>query len=119
MLLVDPTILTSQADVVGSAAANGHLYIKSGAGRLLVDIALGATPFAAAVAGVASLVAPVSAVAAATGTAVTFELRRSSLSLIVVGSVGSAAGELVLSDTYIVVGDTISIDALSYVAPEA
>lgn len=119
MLSVDTTILTAQADVVGAAAANGHLYIKSGPGQLLVDVPLGATPFAAAVAGVASLVDPVSAVAAANGTAVTFELRRSDLSLILTGSVSVSAGDLILSDTYIVAGDTINIDALSYVAPEA
>lgn len=119
MLLIDATIRTAQADVVGAAAANGRIYLKSGFGQLLASITLGATPFAAAVAGVTSLAAPVSAVAVLTGTAVYFELRRTDLSLILSGSVGSAAGDLILSDTYIVVGDTISVDALSYVAPEA
>jgi hypothetical protein len=119
MMTVDVTTRTAQANVIGAAAVNGHLYIKSGLHQLLVDISLGATPFAAAAAGVTSLAAAVSAVAVSTGTAVYFQLCRSDLSLILSGSVRSAAGDLTLSDTYIVVGDTITIDALSYVAPEA
>lgn len=119
MLSIDATIRTSQANIVRTAAVNGHLYIKTGRGQLLVDIPLGAAPFAAAADGVVQLTDPVSAVAAYTGTASYFELRRSNHTLILSGSVSSTAGDLVLSDTYIVVGDTVIVDTLSYVAPEA
>lgn len=119
MLLLDLTIRTAQADVVGTAAINGTLVVKSGAGQTLVTVLLGATPFLPAVAGIASLASPVSAVAVLGGTATYFELYRSDVSLILRGSVGVAAGDLLLTDTVIVAGDTISIDALSYVAPEA
>jgi hypothetical protein len=119
MLLLDLTIRNAQADVVGTAAINGTLVIKSGQGQTLVTIPLGATPFLPAVDGVAGLAGPVAAVAVLSGTASYFELYRSDVSLILRGTVGVAAGDLLLTDTVVVVGDTVSVDALSYVAPEA
>ncbi|MFA6132480.1 MAG: hypothetical protein WC869_00535 [Phycisphaerae bacterium] len=118
MLFADVSLLNAQAQVVRDAAVNGTLILKSGTGQTLATFALGAAPFAAPINGVINLATPLLATAVFTGTATYFELYRSDLSLILRGSVGIAAGDLVLTDTAVVTGYSIRIDTLAYVAPE-
>ena len=118
MLYADVSLRNAQAEDFRTAAVNGSIVIKSSTGQTLVTIALGSTPFNAASGGGVSLAAAQSGVAAASGKASYFELYRSNSTLVVRGSIGSAAGDLVLSSTTITSGDTVQITALAYYVPQ-
>lgn len=119
MLTLDVSIRNAQAEAVRTAAANGSLLIKSGAGNTLCTIALGSSPFAAAANGGIALNGTLSGVAGLGGTATYFELRRSDASLILQGTVSSIAADLILSTTTIQVNDTITVSSLAYYVPAA
>ena len=119
MISIAESIRNAQAEVVATAAVNGSIVIKSGTGQELCTVALGATPFSAAAGGAVALAAPVSGTVSATGTAVYFELYSSTTDLILSGSCAIDAGDLVLTDTAMGIGDTVNITDFTYVAPEA
>lgn len=119
MIFLDETIRDAQADVVRQNAINGTLVIKSGQGQALVTINLGATPFNAPSGGGVSLGSPKSGTAALTGKATYFELFRNNSTLMLRGSVGNAAGDLLLESVNITAGDTVNTNALSYFVPPA
>ena len=119
MLTVDVSTLNAQAEVVRTASANGAVILRTSTGVQLASVPLGATPFSPASGGSTSLTANHTAVATASGSATHFELRRSDDSLILTGSVGLGVGDLRLTDTLVNAGDTVSLDALTYVAPGA
>ncbi len=119
MLLLDVSMRNIQADAVAAESANGFLVIKSSTGQTLVTAQLPAAPFNPAASGAIELAAPVAGVAVASGVASYFELYRAGMTLILRGTVGSQAGDIVLTSTTINVTDTVSIDNLTYVVPEA
>jgi len=117
MLSIDITTRNAQAEVVRTAAVNGFVSIKTSHGQELARVSLGATPFNAASGGVTSLAAGHTATAVLAGTASYFELLRSDLSVILTGSIGVGVGDLQVDNSAVVIGDTFSLDGLSYVAP--
>jgi hypothetical protein len=119
MLITDLSIRNAQAEVVRAAAANGIVIVKTAYNREVVRVSLGANSFGAAVGGVTSLLAGHTGVVTRAGTAAQFELRRQDLSLILSGGVGVGVGDLRVDNTAVAVGDTFSLDGLSYVAPGA
>jgi hypothetical protein len=117
MLALDMTIRDAQAEVVRTAAANGSLIIKNGSGQALATVALGASPFNAAAGGKIELTAPITAAVVYNGTPNYFEMYTAGSVLILTGSVGVTAGDLLVSSQLFNVGDTFSLDTLAYVAP--
>ena len=117
MLALDMAIRNAQAEVVRAAAVGGSILVKDGRGQALVTVALGATPFNAAAGGKIELAASHTGTAVYSSTAVYFEMYTSAVELILTGSVGVTAGDLMVSDTVVNTGDTLSLDALAYVAP--
>lgn len=119
MLFLDLTVRDAQAEVVRTAAINGSLRLKSGSGQLLATIPMGLTPFLPASGGAVALTAPLSGPVILAGTVTYFELLRQNLSLILRGTVGNNAGDIVLSSVVLGTPDVITLNALSYVVPAA
>lgn len=119
MLFLDITTRDAQAEAVRTAAINGSITIKSGTGSALAILALGPTPFGAPVNGTIQLLAPTWIFAIADGQATTFEMRRQDDSLILIGSVGVVAGDMLVTDTVVGTGDSFVVNTLTYTAPEA
>lgn len=119
MIFLDETIRDAQADVVRQAAINGSLVIKSGQGQALVTINMGPAPFNAPSGGGVSIASPKSGTAALTGKATYFELFRNNSTLMLRGSVGNAAGDILLESVNITAGETVNVNALSYFVPPA
>lgn len=119
MLFLDTSIRNAQAEAVRLAAVNGYINVKSGTGQTLVHLLMGGAPFNPASSGGVSLVSMLSAVATLAGKASYFELFRSDNSLILRGTVGNNAGDIVLSSVNIRLGDTVQLTALSYYTPAA
>lgn len=119
MLNVDVSIRNAQADLVAAEADSGFVVVKSGTGQTLCTANLPATPFNTAVDGTVELANPVLATVTVTGVAAYFELYRANMTLILTGSVSAVAGDMLVSDTSFVLGDTLNIEALAYVAPGA
>ena len=107
-------------DAITALAASGSIEVRTGSqpasasdaatGTLLVTFTLDGTPFGAGSAGVATLAdTPLSATAAATGTAGWFRLKGSGGSTVLDGACGTSGAELNLSTTSITSGGTVEI----------
>jgi len=126
-----PSITTANrnraADAVTARANNGSLRIYAGTppadanaalsgNTLLAELAMGATAFAAASAGVATANAiTADASADATGTATFFRVLETDGSTVVFqGTVGTSGAELNLNSVSIVAGGNVSVTSLTY-----
>lgn len=111
-------------DLVDAGAGAGNLVLKSAGGAVLCTIALAATAFGAAVAGVADLAGtPLSALgtaAAGAGTdAATCELQDGDGTVVVTGTVGitGSGADLELDNVSVAEGVAVNVTAFSYTQP--
>jgi hypothetical protein len=107
-------------DRVDAGGGAGKLKIRDAANVVLATIALPATAFSAAVAGVATLLGvPLSDTSAdATGTAANFVITDSADVTIFGGSVTATGGggDLTVDNTSIVAGQTVTVTGFTYTA---
>lgn len=116
------------ADAIGALANGGTIEVRSGSqpasasdaatGTLLATFTLSGTAFGAPSAGVKTLAGtPLSATAAATGTAGWFRVKGSGGSTVLDGSVGTSGAELNLSTTTITSSDSVQITSGTLTMP--
>ena len=102
---------------LGTGTAQGRLVLNTSGDVEVATLALSNPAFGAAVAGVATAAAIADDASATGGTTTKFRLQNRDAGIIIEGSVGTAATDIILSSNVITATDTVSMSALTYTAP--